>query len=106
MKKLKKKRKKSGCDLCATKWKLKYIADPQSSLEKCLSRGTTTRNLNWQREQKGRTLLDFQNTTGSKQVDKTIQLPTHKNYIELWTLSEVGAAIQNVYFAKAKENEV
>lgn len=37
----------------------------------------------------------------SKQVDKTIQLPTHKNYVELWTLSEVGAAIQNVYFAKA-----
>ena len=36
---------------------------------------------NWQREQKGKTLLDFQNTTGSKQVDKTIQLQTHTNYV-------------------------
>ena len=50
--------------------------------------------------------MDFQNTTGSKQVDKTIQLPTHKNYIELWTLSEVGAAIQNVYFANMKVNDM
>lgn len=75
-------KKKCGCGLCTTHWKLKYTADLQGSWENYFSRDThcPTRLKN-DRVQMGGNLLDPQNTVGAKQVDKTVQLQTHTNYV-------------------------